>query len=249
MTQLEHPNRSVPISAALEILLEDEALLALNKPAGLATQAPAEFDSLQRRVQSRLAAGAPPRSRLYLGVPHRLDRPVSGAIVMAKTRRAARNLSKQFQRRRVRKVYWAVVEGAVVPDSGTWTNWMRKVAGQPRAEIVASDAEQSQQAVLHYRVVRRLGAGTLLEIELETGRMHQIRLQAASRGHPILGDLLYGSRQRFGPRADDPRQQCIALHARQLELLHPTDRQPRTITAPLPPAWAEHGCDSADGAL
>ncbi len=189
-------------SDALRILHEDDACLVAFKPAALATQAPREFDSLERQVRAMLerrrgeepSGGANGRRPVYLGLPHRLDRAVSGVIVLAKTRRAARKLSRQFERREVRKIYWACVAGAVEPASGTWEDSMRKVPDEPRAEIVAADHPDAQIAVLHYRtlgdITQHASAGTLLEIELETGRMHQIRLQAAARGHAVWGDAV-----------------------------------------------------------
>ena len=128
----------MPLSMTLEILHEDEACLAALKPAGLSTQAPRSHDSLELRVRELLRSRAEEEGRImieiYLGLPHRLDRPVSGAILFAKTRRAARVVSRQFERRQVRKIYWAIVEGAVNPPEGTWIDCLRKVPGQPRAK-------------------------------------------------------------------------------------------------------------------
>jgi 23S rRNA pseudouridine1911/1915/1917 synthase len=241
-------------SDALRILYEDDACLVAFKPAGLATQAPREFDSLERQVRAMLERRAAAKSRaaeptgarpVYLGLPHRLDRAVSGVIVLAKTRRAARKLSRQFERREVRKIYWACVAGAVEPASGTWTDSLRKVPDEPRAEIVAADHPDAQIAVLHYRtlgdITQHASAGTLLEIELETGRMHQIRLQATARGHAVWGDAMYGSQIPFGPPTDDPRQRIIAVHARSLEFKHPDSGEQLSITAPLPDEWQNLG--------
>lgn len=227
----------------LDIIFEDEHLLVIHKPAGISTQAPAGIESLETRVRGYLAAKLPlaaegeNRKRLYLGLPHRLDRPVSGAIVFAKTIKAARKISKQFERRRVRKIYWAAVEGSVEPAAGTWTDTLRKVPGEAKVEITATDHPEGQHAVLHYRTVGSTPQGSLLEIELETGRMHQIRVQAASRGWPVIGDAQYGSRLVFGEQFDDGRQRAIALHARQLSFMPPGATQPVTFTAPLGAAW------------
>ncbi|HEX3998236.1 MAG TPA: RluA family pseudouridine synthase [Pirellulales bacterium] len=235
----------------MEILYEDDLCLAVLKPAGLPTQAPREFDSLERQVRSLLAeraAAADQTGEPYLGLPHRLDRAVSGAVLFAKTRRAARTLSRQFERRQVGKIYWACVERIVEPSQGTWIDCVRKVPDQPRSEIVPASSPGAQQAVLHYRVLesRSIGvadaaANSWLEIELETGRMHQIRLQAGSRGHPVLGDAMYGSNAAFGPPADDERERQIALHGRALRFTQPDTRQPITVVAPLPPVWTPFG--------
>ncbi|HVX12415.1 MAG TPA: RluA family pseudouridine synthase [Pirellulales bacterium] len=221
----------------VEILYRSAACLVVQKPAGLATQAPPQFDSLERRLRSWLAACHPELPFIYLGVPHRLDRPVSGAIVFATRRRAAFKLSRQFERREVTKVYWACVEGAVDPPDGAWTDFMRKVYGQPRAEIVAADHPDAQSARLRYRTLGQTPWGACLEIELETGRTHQIRLQAASRGHPVLGDAFYGGTVPFGVQHADERLRAIGLHARSLSFVEPASKTSLTIEAPLPPNW------------
>jgi RluA family pseudouridine synthase len=227
----------------VDILLEDEHCLAVCKPAGLSTQAPRGIDCLEVRVREMLAAragvAASPQSEIYLGLPHRLDRPVSGVLLLAKTRRAARIISRQFERRQVRKLYWACVAGVVEPADGEWSDFVRKVPDEPRAQICAPSSPDAQQAVLRYE---RLGATedySFLEIELETGRMHQIRLQSASRSHPILGDELYGSQISFGPQTDDLRERAIALHARSLSFRHPETKQTLTLIAPPPASWRD----------
>jgi 23S rRNA pseudouridine1911/1915/1917 synthase len=174
---------------------------------------------------------------VYLGIPHRLDRPVSGVVLFARNSKAAGRLAEQFEKRQVKKVYWAIVEGHVEPAEGLWEDWLRKLPEEARAEVVPAEAADAKAARLHYR---RLHAGSdwsLLEIELETGRMHQIRVQAASRGHPLLGDVLYGSTRSFGPPAELPRDRWIALHARSLMFLHPLRYEPIALQAPPPDEW------------
>src|SRR5262249_35262152 len=152
--------------------------------------------------------------------------PVSGVVLFARNTKSARRLAEQFQQHKVRKVYWAVVDGEVSPGEGTWEDWLRKIADEARTERVAPDEAMARYAVLSYR---RLGGGrgwTLLEIEPRTGRMHQIRVQAASRGWPVRGDELYGSRQPFGPPAELPRDRVIGLHGRSLTFLHPIRYEP-----------------------
>lgn len=224
-----------------DILLRDDSFLVVNKPAGLATQAPAEFDSLERRLRRWLAQPDGDPSPAYLGVPHRLDRPASGAIYFALTPRAARQLSRQFERRQVRKRYWALVEGQVRPAEGSWTDFVRKVYGQPRAVVVEPDRPGAQAAILHYRTLAGDARSTWLEIELETGRTHQIRLQAASRGHAVLGDAFYGATEPFGPPCADERLRPIALHARHLGFRHPNSQAPVAVTAPVGALWRESG--------
>lgn len=229
-----------------QILLEEGPCLVVNKPAGVLTQAPAGIDSLEHRIRAFLASRDGREGFVYLGVPHRLDRPVSGAIVFAKNRRAAQRLTEQFHDRLVRKVYWACLAGAVSPGEGTWTDYMRKVPDEPRAELTAENHPEARQAVLHYRTLATGSRSTLVEIELDTGRMHQIRLQAASRGHAVLGDAQYGSTEPFGPAMDDARLQPIALHSRLLSFRHPTLRTPVLVEAPLPAVWRDLHFDSLD---
>jgi 23S rRNA pseudouridine1911/1915/1917 synthase len=227
----------MPYALGIEILIEDDAVLAVAKPSGIATQAPPGIESLEVRIKQYLAAPDQDAGSVYLGIPHRLDRPASGAIVFAKTRRAARQLSRQFERRTVKKTYWVCVERIVEPLAGTWTDYLHKVYGQPRASVVAGSLPGAQEAILTYRTIGYHRSGSWLEIELQTGRTHQIRVQAATRGHPVLGDSHYGSAVCFGPQHEDERLRAIALHARSLEFAHPTTRATMTALAPLPAEW------------
>lgn len=220
-----------------EILLERGAVLVLNKPGGLLTQGPPGIDSLELRVKVWLKEREKKPGKVYLGVPHRLDRPVSGVMVMVKNVRAAQRISQQIEARSVTKTYWAVVEGRVAEDDDTWTDWMRKIPDEPKSEIVAADHVDAKQAILHFNVLGRADDRTWLEIQLETGRTHQIRLQCAARGFPILGDTMYGATTTFGPTTMDLRKQWIALHARRLAFEHPIDQEPVDVTAALCEHW------------
>lgn len=247
-------------------LLDDGPLFAVWKPAGLATQAPEPFPSLELHMKDWLRRREAKEGNVYLGVPHRLDRPVSGVILFTRHVRAASRVSMQFEKRQVRKVYWACVEGVVEPATGTWTDHLKKTYGKPHAEVVDANDPSGRPAVLHYRTLGTfpLAAdavhdaaskaprdeepssansspaptqGTWLEIELETGRTHQIRIQAASRGHAVVGDLFYGANTNFGAPPADERDRHIALHARRIELRHPMTDALLDITAPLPEDW------------
>jgi 23S rRNA pseudouridine1911/1915/1917 synthase len=227
--------------AMLEILYDNGPALVVNKPAGILTQAPAGIDSLEVQVKAFYREREQKEGNIYLGLPHRLDRPVSGAIVFARHVRAAQRLSAQFENRTVTKIYWAVVEGDVEPDEGTWTDHLHKRHGMSQSIVVTPDDPRGKIAVMRYRV-RGHGeisgaAWTGLEIELETGRTHQIRVQAASRGHAVVGDTQYGSTRPFGEQYDDERLRAIALHARHLGFNHPMTNAAVDILAPLRPAW------------
>jgi len=241
----------------LAILHDSGGVLAVAKPAGLATQAPAGIPSLESRVREQLfgeavaAAHAAGRRRHpggFLGVPHRLDRAVSGVLLLAITPRAARQLSRQFERREIHKTYLAVV---TPPATGTltdgmsfeWRDTIRKVPDEPRAEIVPEGTDGGREAVTTGRVLAEAEAGPVptagtmfLELKPLTGRMHQLRVQTASRGLPVVGDTLYG-----GPLGDAILADGIGLHAWRITFRDPATGEETTITCPPPngPPWPE----------
>lgn len=172
---------------------------------------------------------------VYLGTVSRLDAAVSGVVLFARTSKAAARLSEQFRLRTTNKIYWAIVSG--MPETAAeCVDWLVKDERQMRMCVVAEDnlaSEQAKSASLSYRRLSQTGGGWLLEIDLHTGRKHQIRVQLSHRGLPILGDRKYGSRAAF--------PSGIALHARQIEFTHPTRRDRLTLTAPVPVIWAKLG--------
>jgi 23S rRNA pseudouridine1911/1915/1917 synthase len=222
-----------------DILYERGPCLVVNKPNGLLTQAPPGIDSLEARIKQFIKTRDQKPAGVYLGVTHRLDRPVSGIMVFAKHVRAARRLAEQFLARTVEKHYWALLEGRLDSHVGTWTDFVRKIPDVAQAEIVPAEHPEARIAVLRYRVIALLPGATWVDIELETGRMHQIRVQAAARSHPVVGDVQYGSTRAFGPRPDDERMRWIALHARSLRFRHPMTHEPVFLCAPLPTAWQD----------
>jgi 23S rRNA pseudouridine1911/1915/1917 synthase len=218
--------------------------LAVSKPAPLLTQGvPPGVPTLEAWAKAYLRERYHKAGNVYLGIPHRLDGPVSGVVLFARNTKAARRLAEQFQKREVIKVYLAVTEGLVEPAEGEWLDWLIKLPEAARAESVAAGAPGARQAGLHYRRLAAAAGLSLLEIRPETGRMHQIRIQAALRGYPIVGDLLYGARRSFGPPVALPRERVIALHARSLTFLHPIRYEPITLVAPLPPRWRDLATD------
>jgi 23S rRNA pseudouridine1911/1915/1917 synthase len=227
-------------AAKLVVLYEDNHCIAVAKPATLLTQGvPPGIPTLEAQVKAYLKERYHKPGNVYLGIPHRLDRPVSGVVLFARSTKAAQRLAEQFRQRTVRKVYWAVVEGAVEPAEGTWEDWLRKLPEEARTERAEPGSPGARQAVLHYRRLRAGPDWTGLELTPETGRMHQLRVQAALRGWPIYGDQLYGSQRRFGPPTELPRDRVIALHAYRLTVLHPIRYEPITLTAPLPEIWCD----------
>jgi 23S rRNA pseudouridine1911/1915/1917 synthase len=150
----------------------------------------------------------------------------------------------QFQNHEVRKVYWAIAEGDVQPEQGTWTDWLRKVPDQARTDRSAPGEPYAKEAITDYRVLECHDGLTLVELTPRTGRMHQLRAQAAWRGFPILGDAIYGAARSFGPPMGLPRDRVIALHARRLTFMHPVRKEPITLEAPLPEMWPEWALSS-----
>ncbi len=234
---LPTPNASPP--TPLAVLCEDGPVLAVNKPAGLLTQGvPAGIPTLEAQVKAYLKERYQKPGNVYLGIPHRLDRPVSGVVVFARNSKAAARLAEQFRERQVRKVYWAVLEGRPEPESGELIDWLCKVPETARAERAEPGVPGARECHLAYRTLRTVPGGTLVEVELGTGRMHQIRAQFALRGWPVVGDRTYGASASLSaePLAE-PRDEPIALHARSLTILHPVRYTPLTIEAPLPSTW------------
>lgn len=226
------------------VLWEDNHCLALAKPAGLLTQGvPAGLPTLESWAKQYIRERYGKTGNVYLGVPHRLDRPVSGVVLFARTSKAAARLAEQFQTRQVEKVYWALVSGTVLPPAGAWVDWLRKLPDEARVEVVPAGTLGGKRAELEVRVLGSIGGGTHLELRPRTGRTHQLRVQTAIRGFPILGDELYGSTKRFGPPAELPRDRVIALHARTLSFLHPIRYESITVAAEPPPYWPAASTD------
>ncbi len=219
-----------------QVLLEDNHLLAVVKPAELPTMGvDPHRPSLLTLAREYIKHKYRKPGQVYLGIVSRLDAPVTGAIVLARTSKAARRLTEQFRTRGVQKTYWALVPTPPVPDSGTWQDWLRKDERLQKMLICREKAPGAVHAELSYRTLRRAGDLYLLEITLITGRKHQIRVQLAARHLPVVGDRKYGSRVAFGPG--------IALHARQLRLIHPVRRDPLEIVAPVPDSWHRFGVE------
>jgi 23S rRNA pseudouridine1911/1915/1917 synthase len=214
------------------VLYEDNHLLVVNKPAMLPTMGVSDDrPSLISEAKQYLKQKYNKPGNVYLGIVSRLDAPVTGVLIMAKTSKAASRLTQQFRGRDVEKEYWAAVDGLVRPSSGRMIDHLRKDERHRRMHIAPGDASDSQEARLWYETEQSLEIGTLLKVRLETGRKHQIRLQLSHAGHPIIGDRKYGSRTPF-PRG-------IALHARRLKVMHPVKQEPIQWVAPLPASWSE----------
>jgi 23S rRNA pseudouridine1911/1915/1917 synthase len=223
-----------------QVLYEDNHLLVIDKPVGLSTQgaAPGEPSVVDWAKQYLKQKYAKP-GNVYVGVVSRLDRDVSGVLVLARTSKAAARLNEQFRARTVEKTYWAIVGGTPPAE----LHCVDRLAADDRVgrmTVVGADDQSGQDAALTARVLESCRGVTLVEVKLETGRKHQIRVQLAARGFPVVGDRKYGSRHAF--------TSGIALHARRLVLGHPTRPESLEVVATCPTAWREFAFSALDRA-
>jgi 23S rRNA pseudouridine1911/1915/1917 synthase len=210
----------------LTVLYQDNHLIAVYKPAGLLTQGDRSADpNLLDQVKLWLARTYHKPGRVFVGLLHRLDRPVAGVVVFARTSKCASRMAQQFRERKVEKIYWAWLEGRIRPDAGRLEHHITKDSETGPVRVYTAPAAGTKQARLHYRTLAVRGANSLVEVQLETGRKHQIRAQFARIGHPIAGDRRYGAKRPF-------RGAGIALLAMRLRFEHPVSKQPLSIELP-----------------
>jgi 23S rRNA pseudouridine1911/1915/1917 synthase len=223
-----------------EILFEDNHCLAVNKPAGMLAQGDVTGEpSLIDWARADLKVRYQKPGNVYVGLVHRLDRPVSGVVLLAKTSKAAGRISAQFRDGTVEKVYWAVVEGKYDEAGGEWVDTLWKDERRNVTRVVPEGTPGGQEARLMVRVLERGAGTTTLELRPVTGRSHQLRVQLASRGLPIVGDRKYGAASVV--RALDGGHR-IALHARSLTFNHPTRTEASSVIAPVQADWPVPNC-------
>ncbi|MFZ0240348.1 MAG: RNA pseudouridine synthase [Desulfobacterales bacterium] len=211
------------------VFFEDNHLLALYKPAGLLAQRDRSGAAcLLELAKEWLKQRYDKPGNVFLGLVHRLDRPVAGVMVFARTSKAAARLSAQFRSATVRKTYLAIVDGTPAPPAGALNGHIERQGVACR--IVSNPTDNSRAARLRYRLIESAGNRSLLQVAPETGRRHQIRLQLAHAGHPIAGDVRYGAGSAFKDRQ-------IALLAREITVVHPTRQTPVRLVCPLPTGW------------
>ncbi len=217
----------------LQVLYEDNHLIAINKRPGDIVQGDKTGDApLSEVVKEFLREKYNKPGNVYLGVAHRLDRPTSGIVVFAKTSKALPRLNKLFAEKDAKKTYWAVVKNVPENPSATLTHWLKRNTKQNKSYAHKHEVPDSKKAILDYRVLKKLDNYFLLEIDLKTGRHHQIRAQLNALGCPIKGDLKYG----FDRSNKDG---SIHLHARNLSFIHPVKKEMLHLVAPPPdePVW------------
>ncbi len=218
----------------LEVLYEDNHLIAVNKRASDIVQGDRTGDTpLSEVVKAYIKKKYNKSGEVFLGVIHRLDRPVSGAVVFARTSKALSRMNQLFQNRAIQKTYWAVVDHVPKVPSGKRSDWLKRDATRNKSFVTRSQSVQARLAELSYTTRLKSDKYVLLEVHPHTGRHHQIRVQLSHMGSIIKGDLKYGA-----PRSN--KDASIHLHARQLDFIHPTQKKTITIVAPVPkhdPLW------------
>ncbi|CAM1344705.1 RluA family pseudouridine synthase [Tenacibaculum amylolyticum] len=218
----------------LQILHEDNHLIVINKRAGDIVQGDKTGDQpLNEIVKDYIKEKYNKPGNVYLGTVHRLDRPTSGIVIFAKTSKALERLNKMLREKEIKKTYWAVVKNHPSQKKQTLVNYLKKNPKNNKSSAYSKEINGSKKAILHYVVLKELKNYSLLEIDLETGRHHQIRCQLSNIGFPIKGDLKYGF-----PRSN--KNGSIHLHARKINFTHPVSKLPIELIAPTPlndPIW------------
>jgi 23S rRNA pseudouridine1911/1915/1917 synthase len=212
----------------LTVLYEDNHLLVINKSSGVLVQGDATGDKpLVEICKEYIKEKYQKPGEVFLGVVHRLDRPVSGVVVFARTSKSLERMNELFRNRETKKTYWALVDKKPQNQEGTLIHWLVKDEKKNKTTAYKKEHPEGQRSELNYKIIEQKSGLFLLEVNPITGRPHQIRVQLASMGCPIVGDVKYG----FAVANDDA---SICLHARQLGFIHPVKKEPITITATLP---------------
>jgi 23S rRNA pseudouridine1911/1915/1917 synthase len=212
----------------LQILFEDNHIIVVNKRAGDIVQGDKTGDTpLNDIVKAYIKHKYNKPGNVFLGTVHRLDRPTTGIVVFAKTSKALTRLNALFLNKTIQKTYWAIVKNSSIKPADTLVHWLKKNPKNNKSKAFVAEVKDSKKAILHYKVLKKLDNYTLLEIQLETGRHHQIRSQLSTIGAPIKGDLKYGFNR-------SNRDASIHLHARCISFIHPVKNEPVNITAALP---------------
>ncbi|WAC02640.1 RluA family pseudouridine synthase [Lacinutrix neustonica] len=223
-------------SSNLQVIYEDNHIIVVNKRAGDIVQGDKTGDKpLSDVVKEYIAEKYNKPGNVYLGTVHRLDRPTTGLVIFSKTSKALPRLNKLFVSKDISKTYWALVKNAPEKPSDTLIHWLRKNPKNNKSTAYIKEVPESKKAILHYKTLKALDNYYLLEVNLETGRHHQIRSQLSSIGCPIKGDLKYG----FDRRNKDA---SISLHARNIQFIHPVSNEALNITAPLPKDPVREAC-------
>ena len=211
-----------------QIVFEDNHLLIINKKAGQLVQGDKTGDaSLLDLIKDFIKKRDQKPGNVFLGLVHRIDRPTSGLVIYAKTSKALTRLTQMVKNREIKKTYWAVVAKEMIPQSQRLVHYLYKNEKTNKSTVFIKPTENAKESILSYQIIKTLDNFQLLEVDLETGRHHQIRAQLSKIGVPIKGDLKYGS-SRSNPDGG------IHLHARRLEFIHPVTKENLVVVAPVP---------------
>ena len=220
----------------LEVLFEDNHLLIVNKKSGDIVQGDKTGDKpLSDVVKEYIKEKYNKPGEVFLGVVHRLDRPTSGIIIFARTSKALERLNKMLRERTISKTYWAVVKNTPLKEKDSLIHFLKKNPKNNKSTVFTKETDASKKAILHYSVIKKLDNYSLLEIDLETGRHHQIRAQLAYIGSPIKGDLKYGASR-------SNKDGSIHLHARKISFTHPVSKENILFLAPIPNETIWNAC-------
>ena len=220
----------------LEVLFEDNHLLIVNKKSGDIVQGDKTGDKpLSDVVKEYIKEKYNKPGEVFLGVVHRLDRPTSGIIIFARTSKALERLNKMLRERTISKTYWAVVKNTPLKEKDSLIHFLKKNPKNNKSTVFTKETDASKKAILHYLVIKKLDNYSLLEIDLETGRHHQIRAQLAYIGSPIKGDLKYGASR-------SNKDGSIHLHARKILFTHPVSKENISVLAPIPNETIWNAC-------
>ncbi|MBT7816954.1 MAG: RNA pseudouridine synthase [Polaribacter sp.] len=212
----------------LHVLFEDNHIIIVNKRSGDITQGDKTGDKpLSDVVKEYVKVKYNKAGNVFLGVVHRLDRPTSGVIIFARTSKALERLNKMLRDKTIRKTYWAIVKGTPKKEKDTLINFLKKNPKNNKSSVYNKEITDSKKAILHYNVIKKLDNYSLIEIDLETGRHHQIRAQLSFIGFPIKGDLKYGFNR-------SNKDGSIHLHARKIVFTHPVSKEEISVIAPSP---------------
>lgn len=212
----------------MDVVYEDNHLIIVNKSSSEIVQGDKTGDKpLSEMVKEYIKQKYHKPGNVFLGVVHRLDRPVSGLVVFARTSKALARLNEMFRTKEVHKTYWAIVGNCPPTEEGELVHWLVRNEKQNKSYAYDKEKPEAKKAILDYKLIGRSERYFLLEVDLKTGRHHQIRCQLAKIGCPIKGDLKYGS-----PRSNPDGSIC--LHARRVRFVHPVSKQEIDVTAPVP---------------
>lgn len=224
-----HPKNFVdPLMVMPQILFEDNHLIIVNKPPGMLVQWDKDRVTipLEELAREYIREQKQKEGNVYVGLPHRIDRPTSGIVILCRTSKSLERMCELFVQKDIHKTYWAIINKGDLPEEGHWIQWLRKNESHNKSSVSNIEKEGWKRAELKYKIIGSLEKYQLVSIELMTGRHHQIRAQFASHGYPIRGDIKYGYKR---PNEDG----YFDLHSRYIQFIHPVTKEEIKIEAPM----------------